>query len=53
MDFEGIMLNEISNTEKDTSIWSHLYVEFGTKQNLHNRKEVKFVITIVGSEGIE
>ena len=38
MDFEGIMLNEISNTKKDTSIWSHLYVEFGTKQNLHTQK---------------
>ena len=59
MDFEGVMLNEVSNTEKDKSIWSHLYVEFGTKQNTHTHthththtQEVKFLITIVGSGGI-
>lgn len=38
MDFEGVMLNEVSNTEKDKSIWSHLYEEFGTKQNTHTHK---------------
>lgn len=36
------MLNEVSNTEKDKSIWSHLYEEFELKQTHTHTKEVNF-----------
>ena len=38
MDLEGIILSEISQTEKDT-LWSHLYVESKKQMNKHNKTE--------------
>ena len=47
MDLQGIMLREISQTEKDKSIWYHLYVESKKYNKLVNTTQKKGRLTDV------
>lgn len=47
VDLEGIMLNEISQTEKD-SVWSHLYLE--SKKTLFT--DMVYWMTVAGGWGV-
>ena len=51
MNLEGIILSDISQTEKDKYVWYHLYVESKNKKNF-NLIETERGIMVPRDEGV-